>query len=158
MTGNDGLVGLPIILHVDLASHDSVVQIAGDAFRVPADILRAEFRRHAPLHVALLQYTHAFLAQLSQSVVCHRFHAVLQRLSRWLLVAQDRAESETLLLTHESIAHVLGIPRNRVTAAAVALQDAGVIRYRHGKIGIVNRRRLEAEACECYWIGRDDRF
>jgi hypothetical protein len=61
-----------------------------------------------------------------------------------------------VLLTHESIAHLLGIPRNRVTAAAVALQDAGVIKYRHGRIGIVNRRRLEAEACECYWIGRDD--
>src|SRR5712691_7933992 len=107
MTGHDGVIGLPIILHVDLASHDAVVQIAGEAFRVPADILRAECSRHAALHVALLQYTHAFLDQLSQSVLCHRFHAVLQRMSRWLLVAQDRTESETLLLTHESIAHVL---------------------------------------------------
>ena len=156
MTGNDGLVGLPIILHVDIASHQTVVQIAGEAFRVPADILRAECTRNASLQVALLRSTHALLDQLSQSAVCHRFHAVLPRLSRCLLVAQDRGESETLFLTHETIAHRLGIPRNRVTAAAVALQDAGVIQYRHGKISIVNRRRLEAEACECYRSGRGD--
>src|SRR5262249_10433226 len=127
MTGNDGLVGLPIILHVDIASHQTVVQIAGEALRVPADILRAECTRTASLQVALLRSTHALLDQLSQSAVCHRFHTVLPRLSRCLLMAQDRGESETLLLTHETIAQRLGIPRNRVTAAAVALQDAGVI-------------------------------
>src|SRR2546425_39112 len=125
--GNDGLVGLPIILHVDIASHQTVVQIAGEAFRVPADVLRAECTRTAPLQVALLRSTHALLDQLSQSAVCHRFHAVLPRLSRCLLVTQDRGESETLFLTHETIAQRLGIPRNRVTAAAAAPRGAGAV-------------------------------
>src|SRR5262249_57338827 len=111
----------------------------------------------APLQARRFGSTRPFLTQLSQSGVSHRSHAVWPRLSRCLLVAQDHGESETLFLTHETIAHRLGIPRNRVTAAAVALQDAGVIQYRHGKISIVNRRRLEAEACDCYRNGRGER-
>jgi CRP-like cAMP-binding protein len=127
-----------------------MVLVSGSAWRMKADILRAEFRRGAALHDLLLQYTHGLLAQVSQSAVCHRFHTSSQRLSRWLLMACDRVDSDTLELTQDSLACVLGIQRTYVNAAALELQNADLIRYRHGKITILNGKRLERAACECY--------
>jgi CRP-like cAMP-binding protein len=81
---------------------------------------------------------------------CHRFHTAHQRLARWLLMASDRTRSSRVELTQEQLAHVLGLQRTGVTVANVALQDAGAIRSRHGRITIVDRKRLENLACECY--------
>jgi CRP-like cAMP-binding protein len=156
MVGNEGVVGLPIVFRATTAPYRVMVQIASDAVRIRSETLATEFRRSLEFQDALLRYTHSLVGQISQSAVCHRFHSVLQRLSRWLLIAHDRADSDTIELTQEFIAHMLGIPRTGVTAAAVALQDAGLIRYRHGRITIVNRKRLEAESCECYKIVRDE--
>lgn len=160
MVGNEGVVGLPIVLRATVAPYRVMVQIPADAVRVRSETLAIEFRRCTEFQDALLMYTNSLVGQISQSAVCHRFHPVLQRLSRWLLIAHDRVEGDTIELTQEFIAHMLGIPRTGVTAAAVALGDAGVIRYRRGRITILNRKRLEAESCECYRIVRDeiDRF
>jgi CRP-like cAMP-binding protein len=156
MVGNEGVVGLPIVLRANVAPYRVMVPIPCDAMRVRSETLAIEFRRNVHFQDALLRYTHTLVGQISQSAVCHRFHTVLQRLARWLLSAHDRVEGDTIKLTQEFIAHMLGIPRTGVTAAAIELQDAAVIHYRHGKITIINRNRLEATACECYRIVRDE--
>ncbi len=155
VVGSEGIVGLPIVLDGDTAPYEMMVLVSGSAWRIRADILRAEFRRGAALHDLLLQYTDSLLAQFSQSAVCHRFHTGSQRLSRWLLAARDRVDSDSLELTQDSLAYVLGIQRTYVNAAALELQHADLIRYRHGKITILNCERLKQAACECYSIVRD---
>lgn len=155
VVGNEGLIGLPIVLHAGTAPYEAMVLVSGSACRIKADILLAEFRRSGALQVLLLDYAHSLLAQFSQSAVCNLFHTSLQRLSRWLLMAHDRVDSDSLELTQESLAHVLGVQRTYVNAAALELANTGLIRYRHGKITILNRERLERAACECYSIVRD---
>lgn len=155
VVGSEGIIGLPIVLDTDTAPCEAMVLVPGSAWRIRADILRTEFRRGAVLHALLLQYTCSLLAQCAQSAVCHRFHTSSQRLSRWLLTARDRVDSDSLELTQDALAYVLGIQRTYVNAAALELQNADLIRYRHGKITILDCERLERAACECYSIVRD---
>lgn len=155
VVGSEGIIGLPIVLHPGTAPYQAMVLVSGSACRIKADILLAEFRRGGALQDLLLHYAHSLLAQFSQSAVCHRFHTSLQRLSRWLVMARDRVGSDSLELTQESLAQVLGIQRTHVNAAALELANAGLIRYRHGKITILNREGLEHAACECYSMSRD---
>ena len=150
MVGGEGFIGLPIVLHSDTTSYRIVAQLSTSALRIRAEALRAEIGRSTPFNRSLLRYAHDVLSETSRAFVCHRFHSTAQRLSRWLLVVGDRAGSDTLDLTHESMAHVLGVPRSLVTTAAVELQDAGHIWYRHGHIIIKNRKQLKIAACDCY--------
>ncbi len=150
--GNEGVIGWPHNVDSHRYPHQVVGEVSGMALRVRSDIIGGEFERSAPLANVLIQYTACLIGQISQSVVCHRFHNVLQRLARWLLVVRDRVTSDTLRMTQGDIARVLGIPRTGVTEAAGELKNAGVIWYRHGRIVIVSRKRLEREACECYRI------
>jgi CRP-like cAMP-binding protein len=152
MVGKEGVVGVPIILRVGVMPYRSMVQIAGDALSIKADVMRAEFTRSARFQDLLLRYTHALLTQVSQSAVCNRFHTTEARLGRWLLVTRDRVGSDSFQLTQEFIAHMLGTPRTVVTVAANKLQDAGLIRYKRGQISILDPRMLEAAACECYGV------
>ena len=150
MVGSDGFVGLPIVLHSDTTSYRIVAQLPTAALRIRAEVLRAEVAHSTLFHQSLLRYAHDVLSEISRAFVCHRVHSTAQRLSAWLLVVGDRAGSDTLNLTHESMAHVLGVPRSVVTTAAVELQDAGHIWYRHGHIIIKNRKQLKIAACDCY--------
>ena len=150
MVGSEGFIGLPILLHSETTSYRIVAQLSTAAVRVSADALRTELGRSSALLQSLLRYAHDVLCETSCSLVCHRFHSSSQRLSRWLLGAGDRFGSDSLDLTHECLASALGIPRTAVTAAAVLLQDAGHIWYRHGHIIIKNRPKLRMAACECY--------
>jgi CRP-like cAMP-binding protein len=152
MVGDEGVIGVSVILRVGVTPYWSVVQISADAVRVRAAALRNEFDRGGQLHDLLLRYTHGLLAQISQSAVCNRFHSVEERFCRWLLISSDRAKSDTINLTQEFISQMLGTARTRVTMAALPLQDAGLIRYRRGKITILDRRGLESAACERYAI------
>ena len=152
MVGNDGVVGIEGVLREAPIPYRVVVQIAVSAQRVPMTRLRTEFNESARVRDLLLQYTHSLLSEIAQSAVCHRFHTASQRFARWLLIARDRVNSDTVELTQEFIAHMLGIPRTGVTMAAGGLQEAGLIRQRHGRIQILDRRGLEAAACECYRI------
>lgn len=145
----DGFVGIPIVFQTGARSQVRV-QITGEAYRVRADVLLKEFRKGGALQSALLQYADDTFAQTAQAAVCHRFHSVTERLSRWLLVAQDCVHADTIELTQESIAHMLGIPRSAVSTAAASLQDQGFVRQRHGRIQILNRPGLEQWTCECY--------
>lgn len=152
MVGNEGMLGVPIVLRVGLAVHRSVVHIPADALRIRSEVLQLEFSRNSKLQDLLLRFTHTLIAQVSQSAICNRFHTGDARLGRWLLVIYDRVERETFFLTQEFIAHMLGTPRTVVTIAANKLQDKGFIRYRRGKVTILNRQGLESVACECYGI------
>jgi CRP-like cAMP-binding protein len=125
-----------------------------------ADLLRKEFDRCGPLHDLLLYYVHTLIVQLAQSSACNQFHTIRQRLSRWLLASQDLWGSSEIRSTQESLSQMLGVNRGSANQAARSLQRAGLIRYRRGRITILNRSGLETGACECYRIIRSecDRF
>lgn len=156
LVGNDGMVGITLILGGETTSNRAVVQIAGDAFRMRANSLTREFARGGAFQHSLLSYTQALIAQISQTAVCNRLHPMVERLSRWLLLCHDRVESDELLLTQEFIGNMLGGRRESVTVAAGQLQDAGLIRYTRGHIRIIDRKRLEASACECYQVVKNE--
>lgn len=154
MIGNEGIVGIPVILGMSDAPYRTTVQIPVTALRVGAGALREEFNRRGMLHTLLLRYTHTLVTQLSQSAVCNRFHTTEERLCRWLLTSRDRVRSDTLSLTQETISQMLGTPRTGVTMTAGILQSNGLISYSRGKIKIIDRRGLEDAACECYGVVR----
>ncbi|HYN09673.1 MAG TPA: Crp/Fnr family transcriptional regulator [Vicinamibacterales bacterium] len=150
----EGVVGLSVLLQATIAPHQAMVRLAGAALRLSTHTLRAEIERHEIFRAALLAYANRASVEVAQAVVCQCFHSVLQRLSRWLLMASDRTGTDTLELTQESLAQVLGVLRPVVTKAAIELQDAAAIRYRHGRLFLVNRPILERSACECYELQR----
>ena len=152
MVSNEGVVGLPVILRNRIIPYEVVVQFPSEAFKLRAEALQEEFDRGETLHKEILRYINVLMTQIAQSSICNRFHSFEETLSRWLLTVQDRVNSDSLNLTHETISHALGVPRTAVTMAAGALQRSGVIRYSRGKIFILDHRKLEANACECYRI------
>ena len=156
MVGNEGVVGVSVILKVDRTPYKAKVQIAANAMRIRTDVFKREFGRGGQFQDLILHYAHTLLTQVSQSAACNRFHTVEQRLCRWLMIGRDRTKSDTLQLTQEALSHMLGSPRPSVTAIAGALQKEGMIRYRRGRITIVAPAALEAASCECYRIVRDE--
>ncbi|MEC4806152.1 MAG: Crp/Fnr family transcriptional regulator [Jaaginema sp. PMC 1079.18] len=156
MIGNDGMVGIPVFLGGNSTTNRAVVQIAGSAMRMDANILKTNFRRGGELQQILLLYTQAFLTQVSQTATCNRLHSLEERLARWLLLAHDCALKDELLLTQEYIANMLGTRRASVTVAAGLLQQSGLIQYSRGKIKILNRSGLQTSACECYNIVKEE--
>lgn len=152
MVGNEGMVGVPVILRVPITPYQLMVQIRGDAMRIAGGDLEREFNRGGRLQNLLLRYTHTLLTQISQSAVCNRFHTTEQRLCRWLLMGRDRVHTDTLDFTQEILSHMLGAPRTRVTMAAVNIKKENLIDYRRGKITILDRRGLESASCECYRV------
>ena len=152
MVGNEGLVGLPVILKNRTMPYEVTVHTETDAFKIKAEDFLEEFNRGEGLHDYLLRYMYLVIAEISQAALCHRFHTVEEALGRWLLMVQDRLHTDSLNLTQESISHVLGVPRTGVTMAAGALQRAGLIRYSRGKIVILDRSRLEVNSCECFRV------
>jgi CRP-like cAMP-binding protein len=118
-------------------------------------VLRKEFDRSGRLQDILLRYTHTLLVQVSQSASCNRFHSVEERLCRWLLVGRDCVHTDTISLTQEFLAGMLGVPRTSITTIAGTLQEEGLIRYGRGKITVLNRAGIEAKACECYRVVSD---
>ena len=152
--GPEGFVGFEALLGGDAASERVLVQVGGSASRLPMRTLLAPVRRSAPLRSLLLRYVRYFITQVSQSVACNGLHSAHQRCARWLLMAHDRARTDSFKLTHEFLAEMLGIQRPSVNIVARRLQSAGLISYSRGEITIVNRRGLEMEACECYAMVR----
>jgi CRP-like cAMP-binding protein len=156
MTGNEGVVGVALFLGGSMTPYQAVAQIAGGAVRMRAGVLRQEFARGGAFQHLLLSYTQAFITQISQTAVCNRLHSVEQRLCRWILLSRDRTTSDELAMTQEFISKMLGGRRESVTVAAQRLQNAGIIRYVRGHITILDRKRLEATACECYRVVKDE--
>lgn len=152
VVGSEGMLGLPAILRAGKSPYQVMAQLAGDAIRVKAHVLRSEFDRNSGLRTLLLRHLLTLLTQVSQSAACHRFHTVEERLARWLLLTRDRASSDTFNLTQEFLSYMLGVPRTSVTAFAGAMQRARLIRYSRGSITILDGRGLAAASCECYRI------
>lgn len=156
VVGNDGMVGAGVLLGGESTCSQAVVALAGGAIRLPADLLLQEFEGNLIVRRVFLRYTQALIAQISQTAVCNRLHSVEQRLCRWLLLCLDRSSNSDLHMTQELMAHMLGGRRESVTVAAGNLQDLGVIDYCRGRITVLDRRGLEAAACECYRVGANE--
>jgi CRP-like cAMP-binding protein len=148
--GNEGLAGLPALHRADRSPTRVYCQVPPcPCRRVPADLFVAEASRPGPLQDACHRYAQAVYNQTAQSVLCMALHPVEPRLARWMLLTQDRVGDE-FPLTQQILSEMLGVRRSSVTLAAGAFQDAGLIRYRRGRIAVLDRARLEAASCECY--------
>jgi CRP-like cAMP-binding protein len=155
VVGREGVVGLPALLGAERAAFEALVQMEGHAWRIRSDEMRALFERSAPLRALLLRYVQAFHAQVAQTAACNTEHPVDVRLARWMLMMHDRAEQDEFPMTHEFLALMLGARRPSISVAAAVLQKAGVIRYAHGRMSVLDRAGLEAAACECYGTVRE---
>lgn len=152
VVGDEGVVGIPSSLRYRRAVFRVIVQIEGEALRVDGEFLRRECEKGGELQHLILCHAHTIVSQFAQAIVCNRFHTVEKRLARFLLMVHDRAPLDTLHLTHEFLASMLGTSRTDVTEAAGALQNAGLIRYRRGAMTILDKAGLRAATCVCYHI------
>jgi CRP-like cAMP-binding protein len=152
ITGSEGLVGISLFMGGESTPSRAVVQSAGQAYKLPAKLLKEEFERGGELQHLLLRYTQALITQMAQTAVCNRHHTVEQQLCRWLLLSLDRLPSNELRMTQELIANMLGVRREGVTEAAGHLQNAGLIEYKRGHITVLDRPKLEQRVCECYAV------
>ena len=155
MVGNEGMAGMPFILGMGVSGVRAIVQGGGTALRMASAPFRIEFDRNRPLQDALYRYTYALMAQVSQTAACNRFHEAEPRLSRWLLMTRDRVGADEFPLTHEFLAHMLGLRREGVTEAASALKRRKLISYTRGKIQILDVRGLKRSSCSCYQTVKD---
>ena len=155
LVGREGMLGATVALGHDVAQVRAIVQRAGTASRVDSAQFRTEFARNPALQRVLYRYTDTLLAQAIQIAVCSRFHVLEARLARSLLVTRDRLQSDKFHLTHEFLAHALGVRRVGVTKAASALQHQGLIIYSRGNIEILDAAGLAAASCKCYEIVKD---
>jgi CRP-like cAMP-binding protein len=156
VVGDEGVIGITLLMGGEAMSNRAVVQSAGHAYRLKGQLLKEEFNRSRELQHLLLRYTQALLTQMSQTTVCNRQHSVDQQLCRWLLLSLDRLSSNRLTMTQELIANMLGVRREAVTQVAGKLQSAGLIHYNRGRITLLDRPRLEARACECYQVAKSE--
>jgi CRP-like cAMP-binding protein len=149
MVGREGVAALSFT-GVATAAYTIAVTVPGDALKLRADAFQSECERNVTLQRSIVQHLHRMMSDIANGSACNRFHTARQRLARWLLMASDRIQSSRVELTQEQLAEILGLQRTGVTVANVALQDAGAITSRHGRIRIIDRARLQQAACECY--------
>jgi CRP-like cAMP-binding protein len=152
VTGNDGVLGLALVLGGETTTSRAVIQSAGSALRLKASDLKTEFRLGGRFQELLLRYTQALMTQISQTAVCNRLHPIEQQLARWVLLSHDRLQSDELNMTHDLISNMLGVRREGITLAARKLAARKLITNNRGTITVIDRKGLEAASCECYEI------
>jgi CRP-like cAMP-binding protein len=152
VVGNEGILGISLFMGGETTPSRAVVQSEGYGYRLAAKRLKQEFNRAGPMLHLLRRYTQALITQMAQTAVCNRQHSIGQQLCRWLLLSLDRLSADSLIMTQDLIASMLGVRRERVTEAAGNLQRDGLIRYTRGHIKVLNRPGLEKTACECYAV------
>jgi CRP-like cAMP-binding protein len=154
--GREGMVGVSAVLDGTPATSAAMVQGATDTcYRMNVEAFRKEIDRRGAFHELTAHFAQALFGFVAQSTACNAIHSVEQRLARWLLMARDRMGSDEFSLTQEFVAMMLGASRPTVTVVAGTLQKAGLIKYRHGHVTIINREHLEAASCECYRAATD---
>lgn len=154
IVGNDGVVGVPLLMGGISTIGSAVVQVAGQGYRLKSEVVTDTFNRGGATMQLLLCYSQALLTQMAQTAACNRHHTVDQQVCRLILLNLDRVQGNLLHLTQELLAGKLGVRRESVTEVALALQRAGLIRYARGSIEVLDRGGLEARACECYGVVR----
>jgi len=152
VVGKEGYVGGGLAVGVSRSSVREVIQIAGNGFRMLGSALERILRSAPQLQVILNRHTGLQGMQVAQTAACNRLHDIQQRLSRWLLMTQDRVDSGVLPITHDFIATMMGTDRSTVSLAASVMQKEGIIEYLRGAVKILNRRKLEKSSCECYGV------
>jgi CRP-like cAMP-binding protein len=150
--GNEGVIGISLFMGGESTPSRAIVQSAGAAFRLPAQLLKDEFNKHGELLVLMLRYTQALITQMAQTAVCNRHHSVEQQLCRWLLLSLDRLRGDRLTMTDELIATMLGVSGDVARAAADQLQKLGAIEHARSQITLKSRLQLERLSCECYQV------
>jgi CRP-like cAMP-binding protein len=152
VVGNEGFTPVQIAAGLKRNPHLAVMQIGGEGFRVPASAMQSLLSTCPQLRAALSRYAAVHGLQVAQTAGCNRLHDLEQRLSRWLLLTQDRVGDGLLRITHDFLATMLGTDRPSVSLAASSLQKKNIIEYTHGSVRILNRKKLEGSACECYGV------
>jgi CRP-like cAMP-binding protein len=152
IVGKEGMVGMPLTIGLQRGTFRAITQMAGSGMRVRSQIFQDVLPSAPTLRSELSRFALMHGMQVAQLAACNRLHEIEQRLSRWLLMCQDRVDSKLLPLTHEFLAQMLGTGRPSVSLAAGALEGAGLIENLRGTVKILNRKRLEEEACECYGV------
>ena len=153
--GREGAFGLFAAMYSRVSFNRCLVQLEGRMVRCPIELLQSEFKRSEHVRNLFVSYSETLLSQVQQTVACNALHTTEEKMCRWLLMMHDRADGEALPYTHEFLSHMLGANRKSVTIAAQALQAAGLIGYRRGKIQVLDRRGLEKASCECYAVVRE---
>ena len=154
--GNEGAVGLPSFATADISPNRVFVQVPGEGMRIETAILEREVQHEEAVRRLFSNYVMAFQFQTSQSVACNGLHPLQQRCCRWLLMTHDRVQGDTINLTHEFLANMLGVRRSSVSEVLQVLQDQGWITSARGKVAVVDRTGLEKGSCECYRVVRDE--
>lgn len=155
-TGVEGMVGTPVLLGKNAMPYQALVQSPSEGYVADAARVLQLFAMHGVFHDAALRYAYVLIRQITQSAVCNHFHTIHARLCRWLTVMCERSGRTDLRLTHEFLAHMLGVQRTSVGMIAIELQRAGVINYRRGHIEIKNFERLKSAACECHRVMQEE--
>lgn len=152
VVGNDGVLGVSLLMGGDTTTSRAIIQGAGEAFRIKNADLQTEFARAGAFQKLMLRYMQALLTQISQTAVCNRLHSVEQQLCRWILMSHDRLDSDNLVMTHHLISNMLGVRREGVTLAAKKLAEKKLIKNVRGTIILLDRLGLEKTVCECYKV------
>ncbi|MGA2484290.1 MAG: Crp/Fnr family transcriptional regulator [Candidatus Acidiferrales bacterium] len=152
VVGKEGYVGAGLAVGLSRSSVREIVQVGGDGFRTTGNALERILPSAPHLQMILNRHTGLQGMQVAQTAACNRLHDIQQRLSRWLLMTQDRVDSGVLPITHDFIATMMGTDRSTVSLSAAVLQKKGILEYVRGAVKIVNRRKLERAACECYGV------
>ena len=150
MIGNEGMVGVSVLMGVHKSPTRALVHSAGSAMTTASLALQEEVQRIGALNSLLQRYTHSLLTQVCQLSTCNRFHPIDSRLARWLLMSHDRSGSNKLRLTQEFMAEMLGGRREAVNKAIGAMQKKGIIEYSRGRLTILDPPALQRASCVCY--------
>jgi CRP-like cAMP-binding protein len=150
--GNEGVTGLALFYGDASEPSESLIQVPGKGRLLPADVFQQELTRHTIFYRLIARYAHALTVQIMQSAACNALHPVEKRACKWMLMTHDRVFTNEFKLTHEFLGLMLGVSRPSVTVVAKQLQQEGLITYHRGQVTVLDRRRLEAGACECYGI------
>jgi CRP-like cAMP-binding protein len=156
LVGDEGMVGVSLMLGIAAAPMHALVQGAGPAWRMESAALLKELKRSPPLQQLLNRYLYVTLTQLAQTAACTRFHLVEARLARWLMMTRDRAHADEFYITHVFLSHMLGVRRAGITRAAVALRNRNLIHYSRGVLTVLDCDGLEQAACSCYTSLKND--
>ncbi|MBI5918089.1 MAG: Crp/Fnr family transcriptional regulator [Nitrosomonadales bacterium] len=156
MVGNEGMFSVSHVMGGETLPYFAAIETTGHAFRIDRNLLKQELARSESLWQTLLLYSQAALTQIAQAAVCGRHHSLNQQLCLHLLLVHDKSLTDDFILTHDAIAHMLGVRREGVTASAGKLREDGLIDYKRGHIKVVDRQGLEAQCCECYGVVKQE--